>query len=1444
VNLSLFSFQDNTITPNAEIAQTVKAIEETIAVETQRKTTKRDNLIAAAADFMQRFANGLKTTWDVAVEIMSEHFGGSDAEGAWVAQDAYNAIEAGLVRAIAANGISRDTLTAISELEALDELLPNRRRRSDDGILLQQYSTPSPYGLIAARAAQISASDVVLEPTAGTGMLAVFARLAGATVLLNEIDGDRLALVRHLTDAVPTDHDARYLSALYKGEKPTVVVMNPPFSIDHNLGADRRVRALALSHIDQAIRLLRRGGRLVAIVGSKQSPAEHPELWDDIAVRATVRAAIAVDGNTYKSMGTTFGTALVVLDAVIDDQKPLLYRSPVDIREAFALIEKIAPRAALTAERASHGGGRTNGLTLVGTRNDIVADFAFKETPQPVIYRARTEIERTDSEGRYASYRPQSIVIEGAKPHPTDLVESQALACVRPPMPTYVPMLPPSAIASGALSEAQLELVVYAGEAFSKTLELIEEDEEHRRSSTIVRRAFMSGYGTGFGKGNGNAGVIADAFAHGHMRALWLSESPTLIEDAKRDWKAITGDETAIFPLSNFPVDTKVERKHGIMFVPYATLRSKSKKTERSRVQQIIEWLGDGEPEEFSGVIVMDECHNLSNAVPARGDGTIKTLQSGSLQGMAALELQRALPKARVLYVSATSASKIDALAYAPRLGLWGIDTAFPNRAEFLSKMDAGGTAALELLCRDMKALGLYLSASLSYEGVTYERLVHHLDNDQIQQYNNIAGAWRMIHRATMEALKSSNASSLARAAALSIFEATKLRSIQQLIVSQKVPTIIEDIERQLAEGNCCVIQLTNTNEAIQERALAKLTEEEDLDSINLSGSEIILDFIDRSFPTTMYETYVTEDGNVASRPLEDKDGQPIANPEAIALREELKVDLASVLAPSGPLERIIDHFGPDAIAEVTGRSRRVVLRDVNGVTQRVIEERGNHANLAEMQAFRDGTKRILLFSEAAGGTGFSYHADRSAINQARRIHYLLQTGYRSDRALQGMGRTHRTNQSSAPHYVLVVTDVPGEMRFISVIARRLESLGALTRGQRDAASGGVFNASDNLESHWAQLAVTSLLTNISSGLMEHFPNSLWEQQTCLKLTKDDGGTKAEQISVSRFLNRVLACDLGPNGGYQGVLMEALLEQLEHVVEQAKKAGTFDRGIQTIKAIALRKLNQQVVHTHEDSGATTSIVELEAELPREVRTFHQTLSMLTRIREKRGSASAFFFQHSEYGIAAVYPTAATRNQGNALIPLAKLVTPLMTIELDQSATNSFPKTLVADADAEATWEAMVESAGETVKRNYTMIVGTLLPIYDRLPDDTPEVYRVTLDDGERLIGRVISEAHRVGTLNRLGLETKPDPDRAFALVKTGQQIKLANGFMLKTSRVNAVPRIEVLVPAHQVANERYRMASRGLIVETIDYRVRFFIPTGAKEDDVLRNILDTYPLAS
>ena len=215
----------------------------------------------------------------------------------------------------------------------------------------------------------------------------------------------------------------------------------------------------------------------------------------------------------------------------------------------------------------------------------------------------------------------------------------------------------------------------------------------------------------------------------------------------------------------------------GILFMTYATLRSQ-RHDDLSRLQQLLAWLGP----DHDGMIIFDEAHALANAAGTETDyGAAK----GSEQGLAGVRLQNALPRARILYVSATGATDAANLCYAARLGLWGPGTAFGDRTAFMAAMEQGGIAAMEIVARDLKALGLYTARALSFAGVEYEPLEHRLTTDQIDIYDAYADAWAIIHRYLDDALKAANIvdrmngdvlNSQARSAALSRFESSKQR--------------------------------------------------------------------------------------------------------------------------------------------------------------------------------------------------------------------------------------------------------------------------------------------------------------------------------------------------------------------------------------------------------------------------------------------------------------------------------------------------------------------------------------------------------------------------------------------------------------------------------------------------------------------------------------------
>ena len=830
----------------------------------------------------------------------------------------------------------------LAMLAALAALEPSHTRRSEEQVRLQQFSTPLPLAYAALQAAAIRPGDTVLEPSAGTGMLAVMAQCAlsnsaAGNLHLNEYAQTRARLLTQLfPEAVVTAFNAETIADRLRDVRPTVVLMNPPFSATP--GVDRITRDADLRHVRSAASMLPPGGRLVTITSAHCAPGETVGRLDP---PARCIFTMAIDGSAYARRGTGFDTRLTVLergdgpaveldgtaraenatellDAVIARMPKRQPIAPVPVpsgpaRDLFgkpvAPAKRRGPRPASSPEtRQAHDWGP-------------VSELVVETGP---VEPAATDAETSANDaGPYAPWRPSVVRVPGAAEHPTPLVQSAAMAAVSHPAPAWRPLLPERVVTDGLLSDAQLESVVLAGEAHSRHLSaqyrigsqwetvhrcpadgeslprtgsgdgndeeidtsLVTQEGETLSEPVRFRRGWMLGDGTGCGKGREVAGVILDNRLRGRKKALWLSQSDKLLEDARRDWTALGGLESDVIPLGNFRQGMEIPLDEGILFATYATLRSPSRQGKPSRLDQIVEWLAGSLDEEdrhaFDGVIVFDEAHAMANAAGSKSErGETKPSQ----QGRAGLRLQNALPDARIAYVSATGATTVPGLAYAGRLGLWAAgETPFEKRVEFVSAMEAGGVAAMEVVARDLKALGLYQARALAYDGIEVDILEHPLTPEQRRIYDAYAGAFKVIHANIEEALKATGIvqgedtlNKNAKAAALSAFEGTKQRFFGHLLTGMKCPSTIRAIEADLAAGRSAVVQLVSTGEALMERRIADVpaSEWDDL-NIDLTPRDAILSYLMHAFPVQLQEPFTDDAGNLLSRPARGSRRQP-----------------------------------------------------------------------------------------------------------------------------------------------------------------------------------------------------------------------------------------------------------------------------------------------------------------------------------------------------------------------------------------------------------------------------------------------------------------------------------------------------------------------------------------------------------------------------------------
>lgn len=75
---------------------------------------------------------------------------------------------------------------------------------------------------------------------------------------------------------------------------------------------------------------------------------------------------------------------------------------------------------------------------------------------------------------------------------------------------------------------------------------------------------------------------------------------------------------------------------------------------------------------------------------------------------------------------------------------------------------------------------------------------------------------------------------------------------------------------------------------------------------------------------------------------------------------------------------------------------------------------------------------------------------------------------------------------------------------------------------------------------------------------------------------------------MPRFLNRLLALPIDE----RNEVFAQLEQRIDANIEQAMEAGTFEQGVETVRADSLKVALREVLQTHERTGVPTELVEI------------------------------------------------------------------------------------------------------------------------------------------------------------------------------------------------------------------------------------------------------------
>ena len=324
----------------------------------------------------------------------------------------------------------------------------------------------------------------------------------------------------------------------------------------------------------------------------------------------------------------------------------------------------------------------------------------------------------------------------------------------------------------------------------------------------------------------------------------------------------------------------------------------------------------------------------------------------------------------------------------------------------------------------------------------------------------------------------------------------------------------------------------------------------------------------------------------------------------------------------------------------------------------------------------------------------------------------------------------------------------------------------------------------------------------------------------------DANGIKDELPPITTFLNRLLALTID----LQNVLFTAFEQLLTARIEGAIASGTYDVGLETLRAESFVVTDRRTIYTHPGTGAETRLLTITQRERNRPVTLDEALDRLSDPR-------AVLLINERSGRAAVQvPAPSLMLDDGEIERRVRLIRPM---ESHSLPLKMMAESHWAEADRErfaTVWQAELAEVPAFTDSTIHIVAGLLLPIWKRLPNESTRVYRLQTDAGERIIGRKVSPAW---VATALATDTPAlTAESAFAALMEGRTVlDLAEGLQLRRVRVMGANRIEL---SGFTDTMRDRLKAYGLFHEIISWKLRMFVPTDANGVEVLAKVLERY----
>ncbi len=362
-----------------------------------------------------------------------------------------------------------------------------------------------------------------------------------------------------------------------------------------------------------------------------------------------------------------------------------------------------------------------------------------------------------------------------------------------------------------------------------------------------------------------------------------------------------------------------------------------------------------------------------------------------------------------------------------------------------------------------------------------------------------------------------------------------------------------------------------------------------------------------------------------------------------------------------------------------------------------------------------------------------------------------------------------------------------------------------------------LFRESDNLESLYAKAALRQFYMALWRGAIDGWSLADFEEATGLKLVHE-GTLKEELPPMSRFLNRLLALPIAE----QNQLFAALETRIESNIEQAVEAGTFEVGVETVRADSLTTAGRETLYEHPRTGAVTDLVEIVRRDRLEPTTADTALDIGARDPGPDGKPRLVVNARSKRA-AVLLPAPSCMFDDGGVQERVRLVRPATRETMARPELDASNWRRADEATWRALWEHEIAELPTHRESRFWLAAGLLLPVWDRLPFENMRVRRLTTDAGEALIGRVLDaeQVRAVRTSFGLDGDFAMTGEEAFeAVMGRGTALALANGWRLARRRIMGADRVEIEGPVDGDTDALKRM---GCTVEIVSWRARAWL---------------------